>query len=171
MSFPLFLYLFSFRVDDFFLQNNTYHRWNPKPKISDPTIRKMWDPSKSPSVNLASLGLVAKPNQDVHRQNTAAAIPSETPDVIEMFDIPDSDELKRIKSERRLPLSEEDQKYIAKCMSKHGDDYSKMFRDIKTNYMQHTETQLKKMGSRFLLLTAEQRAVELPERVKRLAHE
>jgi hypothetical protein len=123
-------------------------------------------------VNLANLGLLAKPNQDVQRANDAAQLPTkEDANVIELFDVPDSDELRRIKQSTRLPLKAEEQKYIARCMSKHGDDYTKIFRDIKVNNMQHTETQLRKMGSRFLLLSDEQRRVDVPEKVKALVQE
>jgi hypothetical protein len=52
-------------------------------------------------------------------------------------------------------------------MAKHGDDFTAMFRDIKVNNMQYTETQLRKMSSRFLLLDDEQRTVEVPQKIKR----
>lgn len=67
-----------------------------------------------------------------------------------------------------MPLTEEEQSYIAKCLAKHGDNYKKMFMDIKTNDMQHTEKQLRKYASRFLLLDPEQRLVEVPEKVEHL---
>ena len=51
-------------------------------------------------------------------------------------------------------------------MSKHGLAYDRMFRDIKLNYMQHTETQLRKMGARFLLLSDDQRKVPVPEKAQ-----
>ena len=126
----------------------------------------MWDVSKSPSVNLANMGLLAKPNQDVKRANEAPKVNSDV-NVIELFDIPDSDTLNANKKVE--PMSLDEQAYIAKCMAKHADDYGKMFRDIKINNMQYTETQLRKMGARFLLLEAEQRKYDLPERVKGLA--
>jgi hypothetical protein len=143
------------------LKNRTYHRWDPKPKFSNDAIKKNWDVSKSPAQNLASLGLVSKPNNDVHRPNEQL-LPSITSNVVELFDIPDSDEMNKTK--REFPLPEEEQKYIAKCMTKHGKNYGKIFRDIKLNYMQHTETQLKKMGARFLLLSPDQRIVDIPEK-------
>ena len=84
--------------------------------------------------------------------------------VIELYDVPDSDTLEARKQKR--PQSAEDQKYIARLLAKHGDDFTAMFRDIKVNNMQHTETQLRKMASRFLLLDEEQRVVDVPERIK-----
>ena len=152
------------------LKNRTYRRWDPNPKFTDATIRKNWDPSKSPAMNLSNLGLLARPNQDIQRANDAQQLQTNNDvNVVELFDVPDSDELRKAKQQRRLPLKEEDQKYIARCMAKHGDNYLSMFRDTKTNFMQHTETQLRKMGSRFLLLSAEQRKVDVPEKVKALA--
>jgi hypothetical protein len=140
-------------------QNKNFKRFDPNPKINDPEVKKLWDPSKSPSANLASMGLLAKPNDFLK-----TTLPT---GVIELFDIPESDDLDKPK--RIMPLSEEDQSYIAKCMAKHGDNYSKMFMDIKVNDMQHTAVQLKKLGSRFLLLDEAERAVEVPNKVAHLA--
>jgi hypothetical protein len=154
------------------LQNRTYSRWNPNPKISNETIRLNWDPSKSPTINLANMGLVAEPNQ-LNRNPPAAGHHQGDSDqqhqtkkdvVIALFDIPDSDQMGGNKkgSKQRLPLNKDEQQYIAKCMAKHGEDYPKMFRDIKLNNMQHTEEKLRKMGARFLLLDPQQRLVDLP---------
>lgn len=144
------------------LKNRSFRRWDPNPRFTNDIVKQNWDVSKSPSENLRTLGLVAKPNQDVQRIHEYRQSNPATP-VVELFDIPDSD---IIRSRRELPLKEDDQKYIAKCMSKHGVAYDKMFRDIKLNYMQHTETQLRKMGARFLLLSDDQRKVPVPEKAQ-----
>lgn len=145
-----------------------YKRWDPDlhKKIKNPAVRDHWDPSKSFNANLAAIGLVGDPNGDMRKTNPNAkpkAVTDAT--VVELFDIPDSDELG---PKKRRPMNEDDQKYIAKCMSKYGDDYDKAFRDIKINYMQHTETQLRKLGARFLLLSSEERLVDVPEMAKSL---
>ncbi|KAL3943201.1 MAG: hypothetical protein SGBAC_002731 [Bacillariaceae sp.] len=145
------------------LKNNAYKRWNPTPKFGNDVVKANWDASKSPSQNLASLGLLAKPNQDIKRPNQSLDVSSDAPSVIELFDIPDSDSMK---VRKEYPMEEDDQKYIAKCMKKHGTDYERMFRDHKINKMQHTETQLRKMGARFLLLSAEQRTVDIPAKAQ-----
>ncbi|CAJ1935039.1 unnamed protein product [Cylindrotheca closterium] len=146
------------------LKNKTYKRWNPSPKFGNDVIKANWDNTKSPSQNLASLGLLAKPNQDVKRPNEQQGYdPSNTPSLVELFDIPDSDSMK---VRKEYPMEEDDQKYIAKCMKKYGTDYGKMFRDHKINKMQHTETVLRKMGARFLLLSAEQRTVDIPAKAQ-----
>lgn len=148
---------------------HSFRRWDPEPKIANAVVRKHWDPSKSPSVNLANLGLVARPNDDAKNLAPSERIHAATDvNVVELFDIPDSDELREQKRQRRCPLNEEDQKYIVKCLRKYGDDYGKAFRDTKVNYMQHTENQLRKMGARFLLLNEEQRVVEVPDKIKPL---
>mmetsp|Transcript_27740 Transcript_27740/g.36155 ORF Transcript_27740/g.36155 Transcript_27740/m.36155 type:complete len:129 (+) Transcript_27740:194-580(+) len=96
-------------------------------------------------------------------------------DKLVLFDIPDSDNVAPIgvnankkSASKKLPLGTNDQIYIAKCMTKHGDDYSAMARDIKLNNMQHTEHKLKKMGARFVLLNEDQRRCDVPEKVKHL---
>lgn len=148
------------------LKNRTFQRWDPSPRFGDKTVKQLWDVSKSPSVNLANMGLLAKPNQDVKRVNEAPKVNADAC-VIELFDIPDSDTLNANKKVH--PMSLDEQAYISKCMAKYADNYEKMFRDIKVNNMQYTETQLRKMGARFLLLEPEQRKFELPEQVKGLA--
>lgn len=99
-------------------------------------------------------GATTKKSDESQQKNT----------VIELYDVPDSDTLEARKKKR--PQSADDQKYIARLLTKHGDDYTAMFRDIKVNKMQHTEAQLRKMTSRFLLLDDEQRVVDIPERIK-----
>ena len=147
---------------------SAFNRWDPNLKIADKTVRQHWDHSISPARNLANLGLLAKPNDDLKNVDPTQKLEAKDVDVVELFDIPDSDELREQKRQKRCPLNADDQKYIAKCMAKYGDDYGKAFRDIKINVMQYTENQLRKMGARFLLLSPEQRRVEVSEKVKGL---
>eukprot|EP00934_Nitzschia_sp_Nitz4_P005594 Nitzschia sp. Nitz4//scaffold331_size19140//10591//13853//NITZ4_008734-RA/size19140-processed-gene-0.38-mRNA-1//-1//CDS//3329548182//5584//frame0 len=139
-------------------ENRSYNRWNPKPSFGNKTIKEHWDVNKTPAMNLAAMGLVGLPNDDIHRANDR--VKSEEGTAIQLFDIPESDSLAK---KKRHPMSADDQKYIVKCMSKYGEDYSKMFRDIKLNNMQHTEAQLRKMGARYLLLSPDERVVELKQ--------
>jgi hypothetical protein len=67
-----------------------------------------------------------------------------------------------------LPVSIENQGYMVKLFAKYGSNYKKMSMDIKLNNMQHMETQLQKIGARFLLLNENQLRVELPDSVKEL---
>eukprot|EP00527_Entomoneis_sp_CCMP2396_P004975 CAMPEP_0198145984 /NCGR_PEP_ID=MMETSP1443-20131203/26677_1 /TAXON_ID=186043 /ORGANISM="Entomoneis sp., Strain CCMP2396" /LENGTH=121 /DNA_ID=CAMNT_0043809773 /DNA_START=186 /DNA_END=551 /DNA_ORIENTATION=+ len=108
------------------------------------------------------MGLSALPNDLNNARKSTTPLNQTESTVVELFDIPESDKPSR---RSKFPLDADDEKYIAKCMTKWGDDYSRMFRDIKTNNMQHTETQLRKMGSRFLLLAASQRRLPVPEKV------
>ena len=146
-----------------------FTRWDPDlhKKIKDPVVREHWDPSKSFTANLAAIGLVGNPN-DFRNTNPSQKLKAVTDiSVVELFDIPDSDEMGQ-QNKKSYPINEEDQIYIAKCMSKYGDDYSRAFRDIKINNMQHTENQLRKLGARFLLLSSDQRVVDVPEKIKHL---
>lgn len=107
------------------------------------------------------MGLRAKPNQ--HPPNKEQT----TNSVIQLFDVPDSDATTRTRKQRHaLDLDEE--RYIAACMAKHGDDYVAMFRDIKVNSLQYTENRLRKLGSRFLVLAPEHRRVQVPQKVAEL---
>lgn len=143
-----------------------FKRWDPDlhKKIKNPAVRELWDPSKSFTANCAAIGLVGNPNADMRNGNVAKKIkPVTDKSVIELFDIPTSDDLSKKKPR---PINEEDQNYIVKCLSKYGDDYGRAFRDIKINYMQYTEVQLRKLGARFMLLSPEERLVDVPENMK-----
>lgn len=130
---------------------------------------------------MANMGLQTAVNSAIDERMTISmsndlnSARSDPQKAIELFDIPDSDNMNAITmlpgktfAQRKLPVSIEDQTYIAKCLSKHGDDYRAMMRDTKTNDMQHTETKLKKMAARFYLLTEEQVKVKIPEKVRHL---
>ena len=142
-------------------------------------MRAAWDPRKSPAQNMANMGLQTAVNSSIDARAAIALATAEVkPDekkAIELFDIPESDNMNKITmlpgktlAQRKLPVSIEDQKYIRKCLAKHGDDYHSMTRDIKTNDMQYTEPKLKKMAARFYLLTEEQMRVEIPEKARHL---
>ena len=157
-----FLHLLSLSIS---LQIRTWKRWNPNPKFGDTRMKKHWDPTKSPSANLTSMGLLALPNDIYNSNQSSTPIQRTESTVIELFDIPESD---KPSYKSLYPLSEDDEIYMAKCMTKYVDDYSSMFRDIKINNMQYTENQLRKMGSRYILLTSTQRRVPIPECIKHL---
>lgn len=133
---------------------------------------------------MAQMGLTATPNcgfgaEKISRTAKGSHAPNNTTtttgtttaksNVIELFDIPQSDKLP---SSRRtqFPLEKEEEIYMARCMEKWGTNYQRMFRDTKrgvgVNEYQYTQEALRKMGSRFLLLTPEQRRVPVPEKVQ-----
>jgi hypothetical protein len=101
---------------------------------------------------------LARPNQLVSNKRYLPGCKEKNP--LELFDVPDSD---APTSETSLTEGRK-KNTLVKCMAKWGPIQS-MFRDIKTNKMQHTEVQLRKMGARFLLLSPDQRRVEVPAKV------
>jgi hypothetical protein len=118
---------------------------------------------------MANMGLLAQPNKGATKTPAEGdSVVKKVVTAIELFEIPDSDEMG--KKANKMPLNLEDQKYIAKCMSKYGEDYTSMFRDIKINKMQHTEAKLRKMGARFMLLSDVQRLVEVPNKLKNMTN-
>jgi Ribosome biogenesis protein Nop16 len=159
-------------------QNRTWNRFDPNPKVNS-LLKLHWDPSQTPAANLTRLGLVAHPNQaesskaktSIRRtvaleESFGTSSPSAPATaVIELFDVPDSDAPSR---RCRFPLDEEEERYMVKCIAKWGDNYTRMFRDLKVNPMQHTEDKLRKLGSRFLLLSPDQRRIEVPSNVRHL---
>jgi Ribosome biogenesis protein Nop16 len=137
----------------------------------------------TPTANLTKLGLVALPNQrnapETSNSNgsnvfneSGKPYDSSSSAIVELFDVPDSDGLThRRRGTRLFPMDIDDEKYVVKCMGKYGDDYTRMFRDIKINIMQHTEEKLRKLCTRYLLLTPEQRRVEVPEKVQNVINQ
>jgi len=160
------------------LKNRNYQFYKP-PQFTDGAVRTAWDSRKSPSVNMANMGLRSLVNNEiitsrassVKRNADGSGAENSKAVAIELFDIPDSDTLiipGKTLAMRMLPVSIEDQKYMRKCLAKYGDDYGRMARDIKVNDMQHTENKVRKMAARFFLLTESQLRVEVPEKVKHL---
>lgn len=104
----------------------------------------------------------------------AAPKPSSSARAVDLFDIPESDSMTIIPGKKftsKLPLNPDEQKYIARCLAKHGDDFKKMARDMKLNDMQHTEAKMKKMAARFFLLTTEQLRTDIPSNIKHLMNQ
>ena len=116
------------------------------------------------------MGLQALPNVDVKsRGNTLNKDQDQLKSQVQLFDIPESDLMTVDNAARPTPpMSLEQQQYISKCIAKYGDDYTTMAKDIKLNNMQHNENQLRKIAARFILLTPEQRKVDVPEKVQLL---
>ena len=130
-------------------------------------VKANWDTTKSYSANLSDMGLAATPNHKLERnaEETVASPPPRS-QVIELFDVPQSNDGPSFA--QRFPLSLEDEKYMGTCMQVHGDDYLNMFRDTKVNTMQYTEAKLRKLGSKYLALSADQRRVPVPDEVEQL---
>ncbi|CAB9519628.1 expressed unknown protein [Seminavis robusta] len=137
------------------LKNKNFKRWDPNPNIKDATVQKLWDTTKTPTQNLAQMGLNVSFN-NIHNNNnnsTSTSTTTTTPNMIELFDVPTiiSNETKR------LPLQPDEQEYILRGITKYGThNYKALFRDVKLNVLQHTQQKLETMGTRFLALQPEQ---------------
>ncbi|CAM9119267.1 unnamed protein product [Ectocarpus sp. 12 AP-2014] len=144
-----------------------------KPDISSAVVRERWDSNLTAETNMAKMGLRQSANRDIRapaRRAAASAAPGgkivESCEVSRLFDVADTADLKVIdRNYGRRPMSDEDQRYMAKLLSKHGFDHEAMARDIKVNYNQLTLGQLGRMCDTLLSLDEEQRVVALPERV------
>jgi nucleolar protein 16 len=158
----------AFLIRSYARQNRSWTRFDPNPKVNK-ALKEHWDASLTPAKNLEKLGLVACPNgvpasaAATNRDNKNG--PREQKSVIELFDVPDSDAPSR---RSKFPLNREEEEYVCKCMTKYGVNYTRMFRDTKLNDMQYTEETLRKMGSRYMLLTPDQRRVDIPDKIKHL---
>eukprot|EP00903_Cladosiphon_okamuranus_P017401 g16027.t1 len=156
-------------------QKNTFRY--KKPDISSATVRELWDNNLTAETNMAKMGLRQSANRDIRpAANRAAArsVPGgrlvEADEVSRLFDVADTADLKVIdRNYGRRPMSDEDQRYTAKLMAKHGLNQVAMARDIKVNYKQLTLGQLRRMCDKLLALGDNQRVVALPERASKEA--
>jgi hypothetical protein len=151
------------------LKNRSWVRFDPKPKLGDPSLKQFWDPSMSAKANLDRLGLCTHINES-NKTRTSSSSQPPPPPLVELFTIPKPDDLSQSqkRSRRHCPLKLEEEQYMAKCLQKYGDDYPSMFRDITINDYQYTEDKLRKLGTRFLSLDPERRRVSVPENVQHL---
>ncbi|OWZ13965.1 hypothetical protein PHMEG_00012633 [Phytophthora megakarya] len=125
--------------------------------VRDPKVQEVWDHNLTTRQNYVNLGLQANPNEHAAlRQSVEGAEGTlEAADEARLFEVPDSDFLGDRNPKRVANyVSEEETKYLRTLKAKHGDDYKKMERDIKTNNMQWTAQKLRRRCARLALLDA-----------------
>eukprot|EP00752_Nemacystus_decipiens_P007704 g6887.t1 len=143
-----------------------------KPDISSTVVRELWDNNLTAETNMAKMGLRQSANRDIRpvaNRAAASVLPGgrlvEADEVSRLFDVADTADLKVIdRNHGRRPMSDEDQRYAAKLMAKHGLNQEAMARDMKVNYNQLTLGQLRRMCDTLLSLGEDQRVVAVPER-------
>jgi len=155
-------------------KNRTYKVFKP-PQYTDQVVAKNWNPYRSPSENLGRLGVLSRINYQITApvaqklSGRKTVDPTDKNKAIELFDVPKDGVIpKKTLRQVLFDVKVEDQKYMARLMEKYGDDYEKMFWDVKLNNMQYTEDRLRKLGRKFLNLKEEHRRVDVPENVRQL---
>ena len=131
-----------------------------KNAVSDNKVKSLWDPSKTPHENLNTMGLDPDPN----RSKEAKPRKDKTTAFVGFMEIQPNGVIDP--NPKRNIISEMDQKYIASCLKRHGEDYEKMAKDIKRNNRQLTENQLRTMAKKFFAVDEKHRAVEIPDNIK-----
>ena len=138
--------------------------------MTDPNVAKVWDIKRNVNYNYAKMGLSTLTRDENIRQanpvDGGKLTKEET--AIQVFDIPKDGIIPECRKHRswRLPLNENDQKYIAVLLEKYSTDYRKMFLDIKINNKQLTETKLRSMAKSFFELNEKQRKVSVSDKVR-----
>ncbi|KAL3657532.1 hypothetical protein V7S43_017499 [Phytophthora oleae] len=125
--------------------------------VRDPKVQQVWDHNLTTRQNYDNLGLQADPNaHKALRESVEGAEGTlKAADEARLFEVPDSDFLGDRNPKRAANyVSEEETKYLRKLIAKHGENYKKMERDIKTNNMQWTEQKLRRRCARLALLDA-----------------
>lgn len=133
---------------------------NRKP-IVHPVMRDVWDRRRSPANNLASVGLrpavntIRKSRATVGRTIEVAPLPKpvEHGDVLDKLQeeasIPERPPNRVIHPGERLALE--------KMVKRYGDDWERMSRDLKLNYLQWTPRQLQRKVDRMRAILGEKK--------------
>jgi hypothetical protein len=130
-------------------------RLHPKLRViknlSNPLIKPFYDKEKSPAENLKDIGLDINPNglgqlaASLHAVNPKNKTDSEYSGFVGYVE-----NLPNVNSNKpKNVLTDLETEYIQANIDKHGKDYKAMEKDIKTNYNQYTENQLKKLVTRY----------------------
>ncbi|KAJ8603075.1 hypothetical protein CTAYLR_006675 [Chrysophaeum taylorii] len=139
-------------------KSSTQKKFFKKTPHNDADVAKVWNQRKSRNHNMRTLGLAC----DVNKLSRATTEPK-----LAIFEVPQPEDLEKVGTNaRRNPLAEEKQRYIAKLIAKHGEDFDAMARDIKRNVQQFTATRLRNMTAKFLRLDDKHRAVPIPARLR-----
>ena len=117
--------------------------------IGNPTLATGWDHTLTTRQNYEKLGYNCDPNADVCTQKKRKPQPD---DVVELYDVPDSDFL-HTKNYYKKPnhMSEEEIKYLTPLIEAHGEEYENMIKDLKRNHLQWTAAKLKRRIARLKL--------------------
>ena len=91
-----------------------------KNAVTDPIVKSKWNSKISPRENFAALGLEPDPNShksSEHKTGKDAAFLG----FATLPETPNPDH-----NPKRNPMSEDDQRYIVKCVKKYGEDFRKI---------------------------------------------
>ena len=141
-------------------------------KITNEAIKQAWDKKLSPADTLSKFGLNPDVNHSLgdHEMKSGRKQKRKDPNELSaafvgLATIPSDKDLAVTNLQERnpklKPMSEMDQQYAVNNIMKHGDDYGKMARDIKTNNYQHTSAKMQKMCEKYLNLSPEHILVQL----------
>lgn len=126
------------------------HKLRVVKNLQNSAVKELYDNEITPSDNLISLGLSADPNGLSQPRHYRKAEPEEIkkedkyPGFVGYVDsLPDKP------SKPKNVLTEVEISYAKANIKKHGENYKAMERDIKTNYNQYTEAQMKKLIKRY----------------------
>lgn len=123
----------------------------PSNIVPHDAMRHIWDVNRKPMENLSRVGLVARVNQ-LDKDETSSVRVVRIADVIkDCHDDRGEQVLKQLKVQATLPERTQpkvvhpgEKVALMKLVRKYGQDWDRMAKDIKLNYLQWTPAQLKK---------------------------
>ena len=129
--------------------------------FGDDSVRQQWDVTKTPSMNYAAMALTKNANTTELLEEAFKSVKGGPATFVDVDEIRSLSAATVPKEIRRPPhwMSDEECFYLTRCSQLHGDNYRKMARDLKTNYMQHSAEHLETRMARLLLFKSTSAAV------------
>eukprot|EP00163_Fabomonas_tropica_P029248 TRINITY_DN6207_c0_g1_i2.p1 TRINITY_DN6207_c0_g1~~TRINITY_DN6207_c0_g1_i2.p1 ORF type:complete len:179 (-),score=48.67 TRINITY_DN6207_c0_g1_i2:139-675(-) len=119
--------------------------------VKDINMRETWDSKRTVQQNYAALNLAfakrASDKRKLEEEREAKIEAGEAPiDESATYQVPEE----KIDETRKWYMNQGEQDLAFNMITKHGDNYVKMFRDKKLNVMQHTKKQLQNLCERYV---------------------
>jgi len=115
--------------------------------ITNSVVKDIYDKNLTPKDNLTNMGL--DPNPNVRKEPSSVGGKAHAA-FVGYATLADSNMNIIDANPKQKKISPIDSKYALSCMNVYGNDYKKMFRDIKVNYRQLTQNQLEKLCEKYI---------------------
>lgn len=123
--------------------------------LNNPLVKQFYDNDKLPVDNMKALGLETNANGIGQPRYTRHPDEKEAKDEFPGF-LGYVESLPPSSAKPKNIIADIEMDYLEAIVNKHGDNYKAMERDMKLNYKQYTENQLKRLVKRFNELKAAQ---------------
>lgn len=111
--------------------------------ITNVSVKEVYNKRLTPAENLVKFGLEPDANKFISEAAAEAQLDKKHAGFVGFAELP--------VAPKKKTLSADDREYIQTLVTKYGDNFTAMVRDISTNYNQLTEARLRKLHTALLL--------------------